>query len=101
MSKFNEFIKYRLLDFKYGSRSGGAALLEQALKDGSVPGVKNVCVQLSSQLVEEWEAKLEILGMSKRDYVELLLIDSLERVDGLEAEVDPFSPFVVDGKEGN
>ena len=43
--------------------------------------------------MEEWEAKLEILGMSKRDYVELLLIDSLERVDGLEAEVDPFSPF--------
>ncbi len=100
MSNFNEFIKYRFLDFKYGSRSGGAAILEQALKDGSVPGVKNVCVQLSSQLVEKWETKLEILGMSKREYVELLLVDSLERVDGLEAEVDPFSPFVVDGKEG-
>ena len=100
MYDFNEFIKYRLLDFKYGSRSGGAAILEQALKDGSVPGVKNVCVQLSSQLVEKWETKLEILGMSKREYVELLLVDSLERVDGLEAEVDPFSPFVVDGKEG-
>ncbi|MGE9294010.1 MAG: hypothetical protein ACQKBW_10385 [Puniceicoccales bacterium] len=88
MKYFDEYIEYRLLDFKYHP-PGNERLVDKMCEEGKIP-TKNVCVLLSEELVSRWEEKLQLLDMSKREYIEKVLIDSLQRVEEIENRINPF-----------
>jgi len=88
MKYFDEYIEYRLLDFKY-LPPGNSLLIDQMCEEGKIPA-KNVCVSLSEDLVSRWEEKLRLLHMSKREYIEKVLIASLQRVEEMEDRINPF-----------
>ena len=110
MKYFDQFIQHRALSFKF-SVSGGAGnsldMLEQAFASGAAqlvdhegkpkPGtiddvipMQNVCAKLTVELVQQMEEKLNILEMSKRQFIELAVIQALHRIDEIFADVDVF-----------
>ena len=111
MSHFDQFIKYRALRFKFDSL-GSSTLgdLESHIESGSLLKsddgqtvrrtsleeafpqlrIKNVCAKLSGDLVDRLDNSLSILGMSKRDFIEMALVEALDRVDQELADIDAF-----------
>lgn len=111
MSHFDQFIKYRALRFKFDSL-GSSTLgeFESEIESGSVLKsddgqtvrstsleevfpqlrIKNVCAKLSGDLVDRLDNSLGILGMSKRDFIEMALVEALDRVDQELADIDAF-----------
>jgi len=111
MSHFDQFIKYRALRFKFDSL-GSSTLgdVESHIESGSLLKsddgqtvrrtsleeafpqlrIKNVCAKLSGDLVDRLDNSLSILGMSKRDFIEMALVEALDRVDQELADVDAF-----------
>jgi len=111
MSHFDQFIKYRALRFKFDSL-GSSTLgdLESRIESGSLLKsddgqtvrrtsleeafpqlrIKNVCAKLSGDLVDRLDNSLSILGMSKRDFIEMALVEALDRVDQELADIDAF-----------
>jgi len=111
MSHFDQFIKYRALRFKFDSL-GSATLgdLESHIESGSLLKsddgqsvrrtsleeafpqlrIKNVCAKLSGDLVDRLDNSLGILGMSKRDFIEMALVEALDRVDQELHDIDAF-----------
>jgi flavin-binding protein dodecin len=111
MSHFDQFIKYRALRFKFDSL-GSSTLsdVESHIESGSLLKsddgqtvrrtsleeafpqlrIKNVCAKLSGDLVDRLDNSLSILGMSKRDFIEMALVEALDRVDQELADIDAF-----------
>lgn len=111
MSHFDQFIKYRALRFKFDSL-GSATLgdLESHIESGSLLKsddgqtvrrtsleeafpqlrIKNVCAKLSGDLVDRLDNSLGILGMSKRDFIEMALVEALDRVDQELHDINAF-----------
>lgn len=111
MSHFDQFIKYRALRFKFDSL-GSSTLgdVESLMEAGSLLKtddgqtvrsttleeqfpqlrIKNVCAKLSGDLVDRLDNSLGILGMSKRDFIEMALIEALDRVDQELHDIDAF-----------
>lgn len=111
MSHFDQFIKYRALRFKFDSL-GSSTLgdLESHIESGSLLKsddgqtvrrtsleeafpqlrIKNVCAKLSGDLVDRLDNSLGILGMSKRDFIEMALVEALDRVDQELHDIDAF-----------
>ncbi len=111
MSHFDQFIKYRALRFKFDSLGSSTlgdveSLMEassllktddgQTVRSTSLEEqfpqlrIKNVCAKLSGDLVDRLDNSLGILGMSKRDFIEMALIEALDRVDQELADIDAF-----------
>lgn len=111
MSHFDQFIKYRALRFKFDSL-GSSTLgeFESEIESGSLLKsddgqtvrstsleevfpqlrIKNVCAKLSGDLVDRLDNSLGILGMSKRDFIEMALVEALDRVDQELGDIDAF-----------
>ena len=54
--------------------------------------LKNVCAKLPNWLVEELEEVCSVLSMSKRDFIENAIIDSIESFNAIAEEHDIFAP---------
>jgi hypothetical protein len=110
MSHFDQFIQYRALKFKFSSL-GTMTLddLERMVAGGSVghavDGVfvpatsieemssvplRNVCAKLAFPLVERLDNALGVLDISKRQFIELAIIEALDKVDQYLVDVDAF-----------
>jgi len=110
MTHFEQFIQYRALSFKFKT-TGGMSLgqLERMVAGGSlgtvqdgtfVPAttleeispvkVQNVCAKLAQPLVDRLDNALNILDMTKRDFIELALIDALDKVDQVLEDTKAF-----------
>jgi hypothetical protein len=110
MSHFDQFIKYKALAFKFSSM-GSFTLsdMERMVEGGSlgkeVDGVfvpaktleevtsiplRNVCAKLTVELVERLDNSLSILGMNKREFIEMALIEALDKVDQELLDIDAF-----------
>lgn len=110
MTHFEQFIQYRALSFKFKT-TGGMPLgqMERLLAGGSigtnqngtfVPAttleevlpfkVQNVCAKLAQPLVDRLDEALGVLGMTKRDFIELALIEALDKVDQVLKDTDAF-----------
>lgn len=111
MSHFDQFIKYRALRFKFDSlgsltlgdleshiesntllksddgQTARGTSLEEALPQLRI---KNVCAKLSGDLVDRLDNSLGILGMNKRDFIEMALVEALDRVDQELEDIDAF-----------
>jgi len=110
MSFFDQFIQYRSLKFKF-STMGTLTLsdIEGMIQAGSllytddgetvrpptfeeacpIP-LRNVCAKLSSDLVDRLDKTLDILEISKREFIEMSLIEALNRVDQQLLDIDAF-----------
>lgn len=111
MSYFDQFIKYRALKFKFESMgSFSISEIERMVENGSIlhsdddgktvrPStleealpipLRNVCAKLSVELVDRLDNTLSVLDISKREFIEMALIEALNQVDIQLAEVDAF-----------
>lgn len=111
MSYFDQFIKYRALKFKFESMGSlSVSDIERMVENGSVfhtdddgktvrpltleealpIPLRNVCAKLSVELVDRLDNTLSVLDISKREFIEMALIEALNQVDIQLAEVDAF-----------
>ena len=110
MAHFDQFIQYRALKFKFSTlgsmtlddmerliESGailksddGETVRRTTLEEISPIPLRNVCAKLSVPLVERLDNALAILDISKRQFIELALIEALDKVDKVLQEVDAF-----------
>ncbi|MNG00053.1 hypothetical protein D3C85_1281370 [compost metagenome] len=110
MTHFEQFIQHRALTFKF-STTGGMSLgqLERMVASGSlghavdgtfVPAqtleeispikLQNVCAKLDQTLVDRLDNALSVLDMTKRDFIELAVIEALNKVDAILEETNAF-----------
>lgn len=111
MKNFDQFIQYKVLGFKFAGLNSADNIAKAAKHEDGTPvtldeiyasqgiELKNVCAKLSSQLVERMDNTLGILGMTKREFIELALIEALERVDIVLDETDAFEYHYKDRGE--
>ncbi|MNG29292.1 hypothetical protein D3C84_1146970 [compost metagenome] len=52
--------------------------------------LQNVCAKLEQSLVDRLDNALSVLDMTKRDFIELALIEALNKVDSILDETDAF-----------
>lgn len=110
MSYFNQFIQYRALKFKFSSMGSysisdmermvdngtllqsddGVTVRRATLEEMSPVALRNVCAKLSVDLVERLDKTLEVLGITKRDFIEMALVEALNQVDQHLLDVDAF-----------
>ena len=89
MSDFNEFMHYRVLAFKYSLRND--ELSDKIINEaGDQIPLRNVCAKLSVELVDRLDNALGVLSMSKRQFIEMAIIEALDEVDKVLQEVDAF-----------
>lgn len=84
MSNFKEFMRYRVLDFKYGLQNQEVA--EHLIANGQGPQLRNVCAKLAPELAEQIDNTVSMLGISKRLFIERALIEALDQVEAIVAE---------------
>ena len=93
--KFDELIRLKALQLKSAnSGQSNAELIESQLQLPEVSEgfkLRQVCAMVSPQLFDELEGTCELLGVSKRRFVEGALIDAIDRAAVIVSEVDPFS----------
>jgi hypothetical protein len=93
--RFDELIRLKALQLK--SQTSGQAnseLLESQLQLPEVSeGLKlrQVCAMVSPELFNELEGTCDLLGMSKRRFVEGALIEAIDKAAAIVSEVDPFA----------
>ncbi|EBU0958375.1 hypothetical protein CVX18_23685 [Salmonella enterica] len=64
--------------------SGSHAFFDSLLeKNPDAFPVKNVCAKLSVQLSDRIDEVCDLLGVSKRKFIETALVDALARADGI------------------
>ena len=103
MSHFDQFIQLKALQFKFGTTGGDSSLLiDQMWADPDYrpemeKQMKQVCFPISVQLFERFEKKLDLLSLSKRQFLEVALIEALRRVDEILDDVDAFE--FIDGRQ--
>ena len=104
MSHFDQFIQMKVLQFKFETVGGDSGpLIDHLWADPDhrpqlEKQMKQVCFPISVQLFERMEQKLSLLGLTKRQFLEVALIDALRRVDEIMADIDVFE-FVDDQAE--
>jgi hypothetical protein len=102
MNKLDEILTYKSLAFKHGADTSGALdmVISQNQDNPALQAVtKNVCAHLSVGLVERLEDALSILEMSKRQFIEISIIDALDRFDSIASKYDIFAPHYVDPQD--
>ena len=109
MTHFEQFIQYRALSFNFSTAGVGLGQIERLIAGGSMSVVKdgeqitatdleqvvpfkvqNVCAKLAQPLVDRLDEALGVLGMTKRDFIELALIEALDKVDQVLKDTDAF-----------
>lgn len=92
---FHETVQLQALRLKQTNTNAmnevGEALIAQAVAQNSdsLP-LKNICAHISQQLFERVEQCCNTLDISKRRFVEMALIEALDKAEAIVAEVDPF-----------
>ncbi len=109
MTHFKQYIQYKALDFKFATAGNSIDQLERLVAGGSVghavdgqfvPAqtleevcpipLRNVCAKLSVELVDRLDNALGVLSMSKRQFIEMAIIEALDEVDKVLQDVDAF-----------
>lgn len=112
MTHFEQFIQHRALNFKFTSMGTlTMSQIERMVENGSIRNedgslctlddvipmkLQNVCAKLDQSLVDRLDQALSVLDMTKRDFIELALIEALNKVDEILEQTDAFE--FVDAK---
>jgi hypothetical protein len=92
-SPLEQKLLHKVLDYKF--KSSGSAALDYVLNDPAnqeaIKGkFKNVCALISEPLTNRLEETLSVLSMSKREFLEVAIIEALDKIDSIINEVDAF-----------
>lgn len=109
MTHFEQFIQYRALSFKFksagmslgaferllatksiGTNQDGTFVPTESLEEALPFKLQNVCAKLAQPLVDRLDEALGVLDMTKRDFIELALIEALDKVDQVLKDTDAF-----------
>lgn len=71
-----------------GTNEIAEAMLDQMAKDA--PELRNICAHISVSLFDEVDQLCSLLEMSKRRFVELALLEAVQRAHQVLGEVKPF-----------
>lgn len=89
MSDFKEFIKYRALAFKYEREN--TDMTEAVLASGHEPiPLRNVCAKLTVELAERVDNAANLMGISKRLFIERALLEAIDQVHAAMDEVNAY-----------
>jgi hypothetical protein len=91
-SHFDEFILYRSLSLKFS----GSHILDFPDEASDSSNLRNVCAKLHPDLVDRLDTVLGLLGMSKREFIQIALIDALDRAEKTLDDVDALGPHYVE-----
>lgn len=118
MSNFDRYIQFKALGVIFNSGGNSLDDVERGLSSGALvvtdengdpvadPGleyvlpVKNLCAKVPSALVDEIDQVIGLLGISKREFVELAVREALERADQIIEEEGVYSWLEAHEKEG-
>lgn len=97
MSFFDQYIQHRVLAFKFTNVDNGK-LFDRLIENGEIVDtgsveLRNVCAKLSVQLADRLDNTLAMIDMSKRQFVEMALIEALNKVDQALEEQNAFEFF--------
>lgn len=95
MNKSTEYLIMKALSFKYQSSfpfGDAIDFLDNAGIDSPIP-LKNVCAKVPETLANEIEDACNILGMSKRLFVEMAIRELLERYETIAECHDIFADY--------
>lgn len=84
--KFDQLVQYKALDRLH---TISASFPVERLPDAEIQKLemKNVCALLPLPVFEQLEAKCGMLGLSKREFIEAVLIESFSKVDQIVDQV--------------
>lgn len=107
MNEFEQYVQYRALAYKYDTlKNDGLSrqldgIIDKYPENGlesehfKLPPIKNVCAKVSVELSDRLDNTVGKLGMSKRQFIEMALIQSLDFADHMlecvgadEAEIE-------------
>lgn len=74
-NSLNALLTERALNFMSVNQG---ALLDSLLEKHESPAIKNVCAKVNSQLSDEIDELCNLLGMSKRQFLEAAMVRALE-----------------------
>ncbi|MNR08207.1 hypothetical protein D3C85_1243520 [compost metagenome] len=73
-----------------GHLEDGTFVPAKTLEEVTSLKLQNVCAKLEQSLVDRLDKALGVLDMTKRDFIELALIEALNKVDAILDETDAF-----------
>lgn len=81
-NQFDEYVTYRALGRKYDD---SGRILDKMLDDlpHNNTDIKNVCAKLCTPLVDRLESVVGFLDISKREFIELALIEAIQRSEAI------------------
>jgi len=91
---FDQYIQYRALSLKAAvdgetlNSEAGDRMLEKTIKNS--PDIKTVCTPIHIELFNRLEDTISPLNISKRAFIQMAIIEALDRADAIVAEVDVF-----------
>jgi hypothetical protein len=86
---FDQFIQYRALSFKFEGFKATDFVLERS-PDVVAGKLRTVCTAILPSVFDELEQLCQTLGITKRRFAELALIDAIERARLIIKDVDAF-----------
>jgi len=87
MAQKNEYIQYKVLEKKYGDR--GYDLIDSAISSGEDVPVRNMCAKVHPILIDRVDNVCEILGISKRRFIESAVATAIHESEELLAHHFP------------
>jgi len=97
INRFNQFIQYKALSFKFDNSSMLIDAVIEDDKENRLP-LKNVCAKLHVSLVKRLDNRLNALSISKREFIEYAIIEALDKTDEIMEEVDALE-FLIEQAE--
>ena len=83
--------------FKQKFNDGGKFVDMVIEQNSDIPELKNVCAKLHINLVKRLDDVINNLDMSKREFIEIALIEALDKAESIINDVEPFQDHQVDG----
>lgn len=95
LSNFEQRVLHQSFKLKFGDMG---KLVDLAIaQNQEIPEIKNVCAKLHISLVERLENVVNNLNMSKREFIEIALIEALDKAEAIFDDVEPYAGHYVDG----
>lgn len=87
---FEEIIRFKSLATKATiSGQTGADLFDHIQETDGLPSTRNICAIIHVKLFDQVESITTLLNISKRQFVELALIEAIEKANVIIKEVNP------------
>lgn len=77
-NQLNEFLHYRALAAKHENAQVFARIIDAAT---DIPQTRQIATVVASELVDELDELLAILSMTKRQFMEMAIIDAMEQAN--------------------